>query len=317
MAKVIYGGQSYECGTDSVLDCLTAQGVPVPSSCRSGICQTCLMRTVNGEVPEKAKAGLKPTLAMQNYFLACSCFPESDIEVALPEAGVNRLSAEVVSVERLKPDILGIKLSPSKIFEYRAGQFLNLYKDKTTARSYSLASVPRLDESLAIHVRKVPNGLVSGWLFENLKAGDRIEISEAAGDCFYAPGNPDQNIILIGTGTGLAPLYGIVRDALQSGHRGRLSLYHGGYDVYGFYLVEELKELESRYPNFSYRPCVSEGDAPEGYAKGMVHEAALAEHPDLSGWRVFLCGNPLMVNAAKKQTFFAGASMREIFADPF
>ena len=317
MPKVIYGGQSYDAGEGSVLDCLTAQGVAVPSSCRSGVCQTCLMRAVSGEVPAQAQAGLKPTLAMQNYFLACSCHPQGDIEVALPEAGINRLAAEVVSVERLKPDILGIKLNPSRKFEYRAGQFLNLYRDESTSRSYSLASVPVMDESLAIHVRRVPNGLVSGWLFENLKAGDRIEISEAAGDCFYAPGNPDQDIMLIGTGTGLAPLYGIVRDALQSGHRGRLCLYHGSYDVYGFYMVEELRKLESLYPNFSYRPCVSEGDAPEGYAKGMVHEAALAEHPDLSGWRVFLCGNPLMVNAAKKQTFFAGASMREIFADPF
>ncbi len=317
MAKVIYGGQSYECGSDSVLDCLTARGVPIPSSCRSGVCQTCLMRAVSGEVPAQAQAGLKPTLAMQNYFLACSCHPQGDIEVALPEAGINRLAAEVVSVERLKPDILGIKLNPSRKFEYRAGQFLNLYRDESTSRSYSLASVPVMDESLAIHVRRVPNGLVSGWLFENLKAGDRIEISEAAGDCFYAPGNPDQDIMLIGTGTGLAPLYGIVRDALQSGHRGRLCLYHGSYDVYGFYMVEELRKLESLYPNFSYRPCVSEGDAPEGYAKGMVHEAALAEHPDLSGWRVFLCGNPLMVNAANHPELSATFLMREIFAYPF
>jgi NAD(P)H-flavin reductase/ferredoxin len=317
MAKIIYGGQSYECGEDSVLDCLTAQGVSVPSSCHSGICQTCLMRAVDGEVPEKAMAGLKPTLAAQNYFMACSCYPEQDIEVVLPEAGMGKFEARVTSIEYLNSDILGIRLKPSRSFEYRAGQFLNLFKDETTARCYSLASVPALGEELFLNVRKVPSGLVSNWIFENLKAEDDVTISEATGDCFYVPGNPEQNVLLIATGSGLAPLYGIIRDALLNGHLGKLSLYHGSYSPEGFYLVEELKSLARAHSNFNYVPCVSESDAPAGYARGMVLDIALAENPDLSGWRVFLCGNPLMVNAAKQQTFFAGASMREIYADPF
>src|SRR5665647_2698256 len=136
MSKVIYDGQSYECGKDSVLDCLIAHGVPVPSSCHSGVCQTCLMRAVDGEVPEKAKAGLKLTLAAQNYFMACSCYPEQDIEVVLPEAGMGKLSAKVTKVEFLNDDILGIRLKPSRFFEYKAGQFISLHKDETTARCY-------------------------------------------------------------------------------------------------------------------------------------------------------------------------------------
>ena len=317
MAKVVYGGQSYECEKNSVLDCLTAHGVPVPSSCHSGVCQTCLMRAVDGEVPEKAQTGLKPTLAAQNYFMACSCYPEQDLEVVLPEAGMGKLEAKVTSVEYLNADILGIQLKPSRSFEYRAGQFINLFKDETTARCYSLASVPALGEDLFLNVRKVPSGLVSNWVFENLKAGDHITISEATGDCFYVPGNPEQNILLIATGSGLAPLYGIIRDAVLNGHQGKLSLYHGSYNPEGFYLVEELRKLAQIHPNFSYVPCVSEGEMPAGYAPGMVLDVALADIPDLSGWRVFLCGNPNMVNAAKKQTFFAGASMSEIHADPF
>lgn len=317
MAKVIYGGQSYECGENSVLDCLTAQGVPIPSSCRSGICQTCLMRSIDGLLPEKAQAGLKPTLAAQNYFMACSCYPETDIEVVMPEAGLGKLSARVVSVEYLGSDILGIKLNPSSPLEYKAGQFINFFKDEATARCYSLASVPSLNELLFLNVRRVPGGMVSNWLFENLRAGDNIAISEASGDCFYVPGNAEQNILLIATGTGLAPLYGIVRDALLNGHKGKLSLYHGSYDVSGFYLVDELKKLAQMHDNFSYVPCVSDGVAPAGYAQGMVLDAALADNPDLARWRVFLCGNSNMVNAAKQQTFFAGASMRDIFADPF
>jgi Na+-transporting NADH:ubiquinone oxidoreductase subunit NqrF len=267
MSKVIYGGQSYECGEYSVLDCLTAQGVPVPSSCRSGVCQTCLMRAVKGEVPNKAKEGLKATLAAQNYFMACLCYPKQDIEAVLPDAGMGKLEARVTDVEYLNADILGIRLKPSRPFEYRAG--------------------------------------------------DAVTISEATGDCFYVPGNPGQNILLIATGSGLAPLYGIIRDALLNGHQGKLSLYHGSYNPDGFYLVGELKQLAQTHPNFSYVRCVSESEAPAGYASGMVLDVALGDHPDLSGWRVFLCGNPDMVNAARQQTFFAGASIRDIFADPF
>ena len=317
MSKVVYGGQSYECGEDSVLDCLTAHGVAVPSSCRSGVCQTCLMRVVEGEVPEKAKAGLKPTFAAQNYFLACSCYPEKNIEVVLPDAGLGKLEARVTCVEYLNADILGVRLDPSRLFEYRAGQFINVFKNTTTARCYSLASVPALGEKLFLNVRKVPGGLVSGWIFADLKVGDTLTISEASGECFYVSGQPEQNILLIATGSGLAPLYGIIRDALLHGHTGGLGLYHGSYHADGFYLVDELRKLAQDHPNFTYVPCISDGEVPPGYASGMVLDVALADHPDLTGWRIFLCGNPNMVNAAKQQTFFAGASMRDIFADPF
>jgi len=317
MPKVIYGGQSFECGEQSVLVCLTAQGVQVPSSCHSGLCQTCMMQAVSGTVPEQSKAGLTDTLAAQNYFLPCVCYPQEDIEVVLPDANMGKLEAEITDVEYLNTDILGIWIKPSRPFTYKAGQFINFYKDATTARSYSLASVPALEDELFLNVRKVPNGLVSGWIFDNLKAGDTVTISEAAGDCFYVPGKPEQNILLIGTGSGLAPLYGIIRDALRNGHTGKISLYHGSYNVDGFYLVDELRMLAQAHANFSYIPCVSEGEAPQGYAMGMVLDVALTDNPDLSGWRVFLCGHPEMVKSAQQKTFFAGASMREIFADPF
>jgi NAD(P)H-flavin reductase/ferredoxin len=317
MSIVSYGGQAYECGDQSVLDCLTANGVSIPSSCHSGICHTCIMQAVSGNVPEKAQAGLKDTLIAQHYFLACACHPEEDIEIILSKNGMKKFDARVTGIEHLNADILGIRINTSEPFEYRAGQFLNLFKDETTSRCYSMASVPKLDDELSLHVRKVPGGLVSNWIFDSLKAGDSITVSEATGDCFYVPGKPEQNILLIGTGSGLAPLYGIIRDALLNGHRGEICLYHGSYNADGLYLVNQLREMAHAHTNFSYIPCVSEGEAPQGYAQGMVLDVALADHPDLSGWRVFLCGNPDMVNAAKRETYLAGASVQDILADPF
>lgn len=323
MPRIIYGGQSYVCNKqESVLDCMTAHGVTIPSSCRSGLCQTCMMRAVKGKVPLAAQIGLKPTLAAQNYFLACSCYPEEDIEVALPASGIGKITATVVEVTPLNAEIVCVQLRPGVKQHYQAGQFINLYKDAVTARSYSLASVPEIDDYLQLHIRKVPNGLVSNWVHETLRAGDSVVISEATGDCFYVPGKADQNLLLIGTGSGLAPLYGIVRDALSQGHRGIIRLYHGCDTVAVLYLVQELRALAARYPNFSYTPCISgtgsaPSDVPGGYTSGMVLDIALAENPQLSGWRVFLCGNPQMVTTGKREVFFAGASMQEIYADPF
>jgi len=317
MPKVIYSGQSFECGEQSVLDCLTSQGVAIPSSCHSGLCHTCMVQAVFGDIPKKAQSGLKDTLVAQNCFLPCVCYPEGDIEVTLYDGGLDRLEAMVTELSQLSADILGIHLKVPRSFDYHAGQFINFFKDENTVRSYSLASVPSLDEELFLNVRKVPNGVVSGWMFDQLKVGDTVTISEAGGECFYVLGKPDQNILLIGTGSGLAPLYGIIRDALHSGHKGQVNLYHGCNTAPELYLVDELRKLVQTYANFSYTPCISQGEVPQDCVSGMVLDVALAANPTLSGWRAFLCGHPEMVKSAKQKTFFAGVSMSEIFADPF
>lgn len=317
MPKVTYGGQSFECGEQSVLETLTARGVHIPHSCGSGVCHTCMMQAVKGKAPPRAQDGLKPTLVAQEYFLACVCHPEEDMEIVLAKGAATRVEARVSAVEYLNADILGIRLKPAQAFDYRAGQFISVFKDEDTSRCYSLASVPSLDDELFLNVRKIPGGLVSGWFASELKTGDTLTISEATGDCFYVPGNAEQDILLIGTGSGLAPLYGIVRDALLNGHTGQIRLYHGNYNSAGFYLAEELRKIERAHPNFRYVPCVSEANGDDSYAQGMVLDIALRDNPDLKGWRVFLCGNPNMVTAAKRETYLSGAAIKDIYADPF
>jgi len=317
MPRVVFQGSSYQAGGQSVLDCLTARGHAVPSACRAGVCQSCLMRVVRGEVPERAQNGLTPTMVARNLFLACQCFPTQDLEVALADDAIERIEASVSEIERLNDEICIVHIRPSGPFEYRAGQFVRLFMDARTSRNYSLASVPALDDALIMHVRRVPGGRVSGWIFEHLEIGDTVTISEAFGDCFYLPGRPKQDILLLGTGCGLAPLYGIVRDALTHGHLGRIHLYHGSRDACGLYLNEPLSRLAAVHPNLRYRPCLSEGPSADGYCAGTPLEVALEDNPDLSGWRVYLCGNPQMVEAARMQTFLAGAGSSEILADPF
>jgi len=316
MPKIVFGGQSFESGTASVLDSLTAHGISVPSSCRSGLCQACLMRAVKGRVPRAAQNGLKSTLVSTHHFLACSCYPEEDMEVALPDQ-MNTLAARVTGRESLSANVLSIRLRPDRHFDYVAGQFVRLYIDETTSRPYSLASVPGLDEELELHVRRVPDGKVSGWIFDELRAGDTVKISEAMGNCIYVPGQSQQNLLLIGTGSGLAPLYCIAREALSKGHTGTIGIYHGSRNRSELYFVEQMRAIAKKHSNLRYVPCVSEGDMVPDCAWGMAPDVALVDHPDLSGWKVFLCGNADMVKAAQHKAFLAGASMRDIHADPF
>lgn len=319
MSKLTYNNTTYFCTeNETVLDVLHAHDVPVPSSCRSGLCQTCLMQAVKGTPPEAAQKGLKDTLKAQNYFLACCCRPDEDLEVTLPNSGTARIKVTVNSIEQLSPDIVCVSLHSEQQLDYKAGQFINLFKDSSLARSYSLASVPAQDNLLKLHVRKVPDGRVSGWIHHELKKDDSVEISLPVGDCFYTSGKPEQAMMLIGTGSGLAPLYGIARDAIAQGHTGPIRLYHGSATLDGLYMVNELRQLAEKHENFDYIPCVSdEPVTDESISNGHVLDVALANNARLSGWRVFLCGNPNMVKAAKKKTFLTGAAMKDIYSDAF
>jgi NAD(P)H-flavin reductase len=245
------------------------------------------------------------------------CQPDGDLAVAFPDDAHTACHALVRKLELLSHDTMLVELECRQPLDYRAGQFVNLVHDNVHVRSYSIASVPRLDKHIQLHVRRLPQGRVSGWIHEELQIGQSVEIRGPSGDCIYVPSKPEQPLLLVGTGTGLAPLYGILRDALDLGHSGPVRLFHGSREPHGLYLIDELRGLERRHANFRYYPCLSGAEVPDGFTAGRAHEAALRETPALKGWRVFLCGHPEMVNATRRKAFLAGASLQEIHADAF
>lgn len=318
MVAIHFQQQRYELAPgQSVLDGLLQQGEAIPYSCRSGVCQTCLMRALDGQPPEAAQQGLRDTQRLQQYFLACVCHPQEDLHVALPAPREGTVPATVESLQTLARDILLVGLRPHAPLDYRPGQFIHLLRDEHRVRSYSLASVPSADDHLHLHVRRLPGGHVSGWVHQDLRVGHTVDLRGPAGECFYVPGRPEQPLLLIGTGSGLAPLYGILRDALAQGHAGSIRLFHGSRDPDGLYLTDELRELTHRHGNFDYVPCLSGPVVPPRHAAGRVHEVALREAPDLKNWRVYLCGHPAMVQQAQMQAYLAGAALQDIYADAF
>lgn len=318
MPKIVFEGQEYLAeGNESVLDCLIRHGVSVNYSCRAGVCQSCVMMMKEGTPSEASQKGLKDALKAQNHFLMCSFVAEEDISISRPGKDFQSVEAEVLALDKLSDDVLRMRLARPENYSYFPGQFLNLRNSDGVERSYSLASLPDGEDFLELHVRHIPGGKVSGWVHAALKVGGRVTISPATGDCFYTPGQPDQNLLLIGTGTGLAPLYGILRDALRQGHEGDIHLYHGSSTVEGLYLVDELKALDADHANVHYHPCVSQGTPPAGIVSGRADQMALKEIGKLSGWRVYLCGREEMVKSARQKAFLAGASLKDIYADPF
>ncbi len=318
MPKLVYLGTVFDCREgETVISAFLRHGVNVPFSCCSGVCHVCLRRCVGGTVPEEAQAGLRQTLRALGYFLPCKCIPIGDMEIA-PRRDADLFSPAVVhEKELLAPDVCRVLLEPATPLYYHAGQFINVRRPDGLTRSYSLASIPRQDYFLELHIKRMRNGVMSNWIFEELRVNDEIEIQGPQGSCHYVPGCREQNLLLIGTGTGLAPLVGIVRDALHSGHTGQIYLYHGSRRAAGVYLREMLLDFHERYPNFHYAGCVSGGEAPEGFLPGRAHDVAFDAHPNLSGWRVHLAGLPAMVHLARSTAVRAGAGPTEVHADPF
>lgn len=321
MSRITWQGQCHELHKgETVLDALIRVGASVPYACRGGVCQTCMMRALAGDPGETARRGLDEAQRARGAFLPCICRPDSDLELAPLKEASPLIAAKVVSkIPLAGAGILRLRLAPREPIVYRAGQFVNVHADDGLVRSYSIASVPSLDEGeLELHVRRLPGGRVSGWLHEVLREGDELRVQGPVGDCCYVPGEEERPLLLIGTGSGLAPLWGIVRDALHSGHTGPIHLYHGSREADGLYLRDELCALAAAHAGqFHYVPCVSGDAVPSDCRAGRAADVALADHRKLGGWRAYICGHPQMVEQTRRRIFLAGARLTDIHADAF
>lgn len=301
---------------ESVLDGMLRHGLPIDSSCRSGQCRACM---IQGEpAPDGSQRGLTQNLIEQGYFLACQAKPAQD--VAIRGGPAPHVAAVVIGHDAIGQGVVRVRLKPTGAFAYRPGQFIHVSAPGGVIRSYSLASVTT-EGFLELHVRRVDGGRVSCWIYDDLRVGDTVRVQGPQGDCFYAAGREDQPLICAGAGTGLAPLYGIVRDALARGHRGPIQLIQGARLPERLYLVEALRDLARSHETLTLHLCAPDGDAIgveraplDAYTLRIAKELLGAGHPKP---RVFLCGNAAIVRAMRRGLFLAGVPSQDIFADPF
>jgi CDP-4-dehydro-6-deoxyglucose reductase, E3 len=299
---------------ETVLEALERAGIDASSSCRAGNCQTCLHRAIDGTPPPESQNGLTEAQKALGFFLPCVCRPTEPLAIVPADDAGARLEATVRAIEPLSHDVVRLRIETTP-FPYRPGQFIELIADDDLRRHYSLASHPEEDPFLEMHIRLHPNGRMSRRLMAEMKPGHRLHVAGPRGTCFYEGVDPEQPLALIGAGTGLAPLYGVLRDALRQGHRGPIRLYHGARSSKGLYLTDELRALAQARNNFDYIAAALDPDAPFG---GDIAALALAEEkPRLTQTAYFLCGGENLVGRLKRDLFMAGASMKAIRSDVF
>jgi len=306
---------------ESVLECLLRHGEQVDSLCRSGACQSCLLRATAGVLPAAAQLGLKDAWKQQGFFLACVCRPREDLVLERCDAALAHPSL-VTQVTTLAPNVIGVRLARPPGFEFRAGQFLQLSRPSDgLMRPYSISSLPSEDE-LELHVALLSDGQMSGWLRHAL--GQSVTVRGPFGECFYQEGEPDRPLVLAGTGTGLAPLLGVLRTAAQHGHRGAISLFHGSPQLSGIYLRSELEALTEALPSLQLFGSLLSGPESELGAQGLwqfelapLDQVVFSRHPKLDAHRLFVCGQPALVQSLRKRAYLAGASLSRIHCDAF
>jgi len=316
--KITIADQELTClPGESVLDALLREQVDIPYACKEGACQSCMVRSLNGAPPIAAQKGLKDVLQHQNHFLACICYPQQDMHISIKPPEESFTKAQVTGKAMLNAETLLLTLTSETPLDFYAGQFVNLKRPDGLTRSYSIANSRLHSHTLSFHIRRLSGGRFSEWAHKELNIGDPIAVSDPQGLCYYLPDRLEQNLLLIGTGSGLAPLAGIISEALHHGHKGDIHLYHGSRTVDGLYWIDEMQQTANQYANFHYTACVSQGTAPAGMAAGRANDVAMARIPQLKGWRVYLCGHPDMVNQTKRQAFLQGANFQDIYSDAF
>lgn len=316
MPVIKYNGQSFEGHeSETILDCLIRNGQTIPYSCRGGVCQSCTLKTISG-ADSVAQKGLSVSKIASGLFLSCQQRLTKDFEVTKPAESNNLTIGEVLTQNRVSLSVVIITVRLETPLNYHAGQFVNLVRDDNLSRSYSLASKSN-EQIVEFHVRKVLDGTMSQWLYNTDLVGKKIHINGPIGECYLTQEMFNDDLLLVGVGTGLAPLVGIINDALSRGFKNKIKLYHGGLTIESLYLIEDLKCLENKFDHFSYIPVYLKGDERDGFTKGDLIEILKNSFIDKLSTTVMVCGDPDLVKKIKQTVFMKGVSSKKIFSDSF
>ncbi|WPC06060.1 iron-sulfur-binding ferredoxin reductase [Pseudomonas benzenivorans] len=291
----------------NLLDALLAGGVAVPYSCRAGSCHACLVRCLQGEPLDAKPGALDDARREQGWRLACQCRIVDDLQVEVFDPLRDGRPARIHSCDWLSPSVLRLRLIPQDALRYRAGQHLVLWTEAGVARPYSLASLPGEDPWLEFHLDCRQSGAFSDAA-RAMRPGDSLRLGELRGGALhYDPDWQARPLWLLGAGTGLAPLYGILREALRQEHQGPIRVIHLAHAAAEHYLADSLAALAAGYPQLRVE-LTSAAQLPAALAElRLVSRKTLA----------LLCGHPHSVETFARRLYLAGIPRNQVFADLF
>jgi CDP-4-dehydro-6-deoxyglucose reductase len=330
LVTLVPTGQTFSADpTESVLAAALRAGLNLPHSCKGGHCASCRARVLEGSFgyPGPRPAGLTEEEARGGYALLCQARATSDLRIETrevrpaPEVEIKSLPCRIERMDRLAEDVMAVFLRLPAVEElhFRPGQYLDVMISEGRRRSFSIASAPADGRFIELHVRRASKSGFTAQLFESLRAGSLLRIEGPLGQ-FWLRSESPRHALMVGGGTGYAPLRAMLRQLLAVGDRRPVTLFWGASSVEGLYEHDWLTQLERERPGFTYRPVVSAAPGAEpGWSgrRGLVHEAVLEEIADLSAWDVYASGPPAMVESIRSHFLERGLPREQLFFDSF
>jgi phenol/toluene 2-monooxygenase (NADH) P5/A5 len=296
----------------TLLDAALREGVYLPHACGHGLCATCKVDILEGEV-EHGQASPFALMDMERdegKCLACCAIPTSDmvIEADIEEDEdaeihpVRDFSASVSAIQRFSDRIIGIDLQiDGDPISFQAGQYINLRVPcgDDRPRAFSIASPPGAGDTIELNICKIEGGAATTWLHEQLAVGDKLEFSGPYGHFFVRGSKPEPMLFLAG-GSGLSSPKSMILELFEKGETRDITLVYGARNQRDLYYRTLFEGLAETHANFTYAPVLS--DEPEGSdwqgLRGYVHEAAQQLFDGrFAGLKAYMCGPPPMVDA--------------------
>ncbi len=313
---------------ETLLDAALRQGLTLPYGCKDGACGACKGKVLEGRVDHGKSQAHSLTEAEKSAGLAlyCCAKAESNLVIECKQIGsasdipVKTLPSRIEKLEKMAPDVieLHLRLPASERLQFLAGQYIDILLKDGKKRSFSLANAPHDDAFLQLHIRHVPGGLFTEQVFSTMKVRDILRFNGPHGT-FYLREDSKKPMILLAGGTGFAPIKAIVEHAIAEQCPRPMFIYWGAKARIDLYQNALPEQWATAHANIRYIPVLSEPAADDGWRgrTGFVHQAVLADFPDLSGYQVYACGSPVMIDVAKKDFVAQGLPEEEFFADAF
>jgi NAD(P)H-flavin reductase/ferredoxin len=312
---------------ETLLEAGLREGLALPYECRNGGCGVCRCTVQHGQVKHGPyqRSALTDAQRALGQTLMCCATPLSDLEIEVLTAtfahtALPQRRAIVERMDRLAPEVMRLTLAladDARPLEFVAGQYINIILTDGQRRAFSLANPPHERSRIELHVRRIPGGRFTGHVFTQMKVGDELRLEGPLGDFRLSEGNAP--ILLVAGATGFAPIKSIVEDAFHRGIQRPMWLYWGVRRRSDLYMLEQARQWQTQHPNFHFEPVLSEAAPEDAWTgrRGLVHEAMLADLPDLQGHEVYVCGSVKMVEAAVPAFLAQGLLEDLCFSDAF
>ncbi|MDO9012936.1 MAG: CDP-6-deoxy-delta-3,4-glucoseen reductase [Gallionella sp.] len=312
---------------ETLLEAALRHGYNLPYSCRDGVCGACKGKVLQGQVDFGTHQGSTLTDAdkAQGMALFCCAKPLSDLVIecqevnAVKDIQIKTMPCRVHSMEKPADDVmvLKLKLPANERLQFLAGQYIDILLKDQKPRSFSLANAPHKDELLELHIRNITGGAFTQHVFNEMKERDILRFKGPLGT-FFLREDSDKPIIFVASGTGFAPIKAIIEHALHIGIKRSMHFYWGARKLSDLYMLDMARQWEAQ--GIKFTPVLSDAlpeDEWQGRT-GFVHRAVLEDYSDLSAHEAYVCGAPVVVEAAHTDfTAQRGLPNEAFFSDAF